>query len=401
MAKRYGMTSGKSVFLAVLLFLSVALLPLSVAAETDFDIVPKLLASWQYDSNYFLAETNERPVFTYLLQPGIDLGIQTAKSSVKLDYTLNAYWYDDRDTVPPLERAASDDDYVGHNLDLQMRYQAFTRLQFGLDDLYLLTRDPAQSDAFSNSILRLKYHLNALTPFLVYEFGPKFSVAARYRNTKINYVDTDIGDSDENRGIFDFIYNLNSRNSIDLQYQYWQKNYDVPSDSDYTSNQIQLLFRRQMRAFDIIIGGGYQNRKFDDSALGDIGKPVFKLIIDGEIIEKRRAYATFSAEQNLNDQSFSDDYFLATRFGLNGGYEFTSKLSAGALASYQLSDYQLTSRKDKTFTVSGNVNYRLARWMALNVAVGYENRDSNINGLSYDDTFVIASLNFSYELGRK
>ena len=276
MAKRYGMTSGKSVFLAVLLFLSVALLPLSVAAETDFDIVPKLLASWQYDSNYFLAETNERPVFTYLLQPGIDLGIQTAKSSVKLDYTLNAYWYDDRDTVPPLERAASDDDYVGHNLDLQMRYQAFTRLQFGLDDLYLLTRDPAQSDAFSNSILRLKYHLNALTPFLVYEFGPKFSVAARYRNTKINYVDTDIGDSDENRGIFDFIYNLNSRNSIDLQYQYWQKNYDVPSDSDYTSNQIQLLFRRQMRAFDIIIGGGYQNRKFDDSALGDIGKPVFK-----------------------------------------------------------------------------------------------------------------------------
>ena len=129
-----------------------------------------------------------------------------------------------------------------------------------------MTRDPAQSDAFSDSILRLKYHLNALTPFLVYEFGPKFNVAARYRNTQINYVDTDIGDSDENRGIFDFIYNLNRRNSIDLQYQYWQKNYDV--GTDYTSNQIKLIFRRQMRAFDIIVGGGYQNRKFDDSDLG-------------------------------------------------------------------------------------------------------------------------------------
>ena len=252
------MTSGKSVFLAVLVILSAALLPLPVAGAADFDIVPKLLASWQYDSNYFLANTNERPVFTYLLQPGIDLGIQTAKSSVLLDYTLNAYWYDDRDTVPPGERAASDDDYVGHTFDLKMRYQAFTRLQFGLDELYLLTRDPAQSDAFSDSILRLKYHLNALTPFLVYEFGPKFSVAARYRNTKINYVNTDIGDSDENRGIFDFIYNLNSRNSIDLQYQYWQKNYDVATD--YTSNQVKLIFRRQMRAFDIIVGGGYQNR---------------------------------------------------------------------------------------------------------------------------------------------
>ena len=393
------MTSGKSVFLAVLVILSAALLPLPVAEAADFDIVPKLLASWQYDSNYFLANTNERPVFTYLLQPGIDLGIQTAKSSVELDYTLNAYWYDDRDTVPPGERAASDDDYVGHTFDLKMRYQAFTRLQFGLDELYLLTRDPAQSDAFSDSILRLKYHLNALTPFLVYEFGPKFSVAARYRNTKINYVDTDIGDSDENRGIFDFIYNLNSRNSIDLQYQYWQKNYDVATD--YTSNQVKLIFRRQMRAFDIIVGGGYQNRKFDDSDLGDIGAFTYNVAIDGEILEKRRAYATLSAEQNLNDQSFGDDYFIATRFSLIGGYEFTSKLSAGALASYQISDYQLTPRKDNTYTVSGNVNYRLARWMALNVAVGYENRDSNINGLSYDNTFVIASLNFFYELGRK
>ena len=399
MAKRYGMTWAKAVLLAVSAIISVAPLPLSVAAETNFDIVPKLLASWQYDSNYFLANTNERPVFTYLLQPGIDLGIQTAKSSVQLDYTLNAYWYDDRETVPPLERAASDDDYVGHTFDLQMRYQAFTRLQFGLDNLYLLTRDPAQSDAFSDSILRLKYHLNALTPFLVYEFGPKFNVAARYRNTQINYVDTDMGDSDENRGIFDLIYNLNSRNSIDLQYQYWQKNYDV--GTDYTSNQAKLIFRRQMRAFDIIVGGGYQNRKFGDSDLGDIGAFTYNIAIDGEILEKRRAYATLRAEQNLNDQSFSADYFIATRFSLSGGYEFTSKLSAGALASYQISDYQLTSRKDKTYTLSGNVNYRLARWMALNVAVGYENRDSNINGLSYDNTFVIASLNFFYELGRK
>jgi hypothetical protein len=393
------MTWAKAVLLAVSAILSVALLPLSVAAETNFDIVPKLLASWQYDSNYFLANTNERPVFTYLLQPGVDLGIQTAKSSVQVDYTLNAYWYDDRDTVPPLERAASDDDYVGHTFDLQMRYQAFTRLQFGLDNLYLLTRDPAQSDAFSDSILRLKYHLNALTPFVVYEFGPKFSVAARYRNTLINYVDTDIGDSDENRGIFDFIYNLNSRNSLDLQYQYWQKNYDV--GTDYTSNQVKLIFRRQMRAFDIIVGGGYQNRKFDDSDLGDIGAFTYNVAIDGEILEKRRAYATLRAEQNLNDQSFSPDYFIATRFSLTGGYEFTPKLSAGALASYQISDYQLTSRKDNTYTVSGNLNYRLARWMALNVAVGYESRDSNIDGLDYDNTFVIASLNFSYELGRK
>lgn len=394
------MARAKSCVLAALAVLWMALPPLSVSVAADFDIVPKVSGSWRYDSNYFLANFNERPVFTYLLQPGLDLGIETAKSSVKLNYTLDAYWYDDRDSVPPFERAASDYNYVGQTGDLQMRYQAFPRLQFGLDDTLRLTRDPAQSDQFSDSIIRAKYCLNAVTPLMIYEFGPKFNAAVRYRNTKIDYLDPkDIEDSRENRGIFDFIYNFNRRNSIDLQYQYWRKDYEV--SSDYSSNQVKLIFRRQMRSFDLIVGAGYQNRNYTDSTLGSDGVFTYNVILDGEILEKRRAYATFRAEQNLNDQAFGSDYFIATRFGLSGGYEFTPKLSADALTSYQISDYQLTPRKDKTYTLSGGVNYRFTRWMAFNVAVGYETRDSNIFGLDYDNTFVIARLNFAYEIGRK
>ena len=394
------MTWAKLGLFAALAVLWMALPPLSVSSAADFDIVPKVSGSWRYDSNYFLANFNERPVFTYLLQPGLDLGIETAKSSVKLNYTLDAYWYDDRDSVPPLERAASDYNYVGQTGDLQMRYQAFPRLQFGLDDTLRLTRDPAQSDQFSDSIIRAKYCLNAVTPLMIYEFGPKFNAAVRYRNTKIDYLDPkDIEDSRENRGIFDFIYNFNRRNSIDLQYQYWRKDYEV--SSDYSSNQVKLIFRRQMRSFDLIVGAGYQNRNYNDSTLGNDGVFTYNVILDGEILEKRRAYATFRAEQNLNDQAFGSDYFIATRFGLSGGYEFTPKLSADALTSYQISDYQLTPRKDKTYTLSGSVNYRFTRWMAFNVAVGYETRDSNIFGLDYDNTFVIARLNFAYEIGRK
>ena len=386
--------------LAVLAILCVTLLPLSVWAAADFDIVPKVSASWRYDSNYFKADFNERSVFTYLVQPGIDLGIETAKSSVLLNYTLDAYWYRDRDSVLPFERAASDDDYIGQTGDLKMRYQAFDRLQFGLDDTLRLTRDPGQSDQFSDSILRAKYCLNAVTPLLIYEFGPKFNVGLRYRNTKIDYLDpADIEDSVEHRGIFDFVYNLNRRNSLDLQYQRWHKKYEV--STDYTSNQVKLIFRRQMRSFDLVVGGGYQNRKFEDSDLGNVGAFTYNVLLDGEILERRRAYATFRAEQNLNDQAFNSDYFIATRFALSGGYEFTSKLSADALAAYQISDYQLTPRKDNTYTLSGSLNYRFARWVALNLAAGYENRDSNIPGLNYDNTFVIARLNFAYEIGRK
>ncbi len=400
MHNRYGMNKAKLGSLAVLIFLCVTLLPLSVWAAADFDIVPKVSASWRYDSNYFKADFNERSVFTYLVQPGIDLGIETAKTSVLLNYTLDAYWYSDQDPVPAFERNASDYDYIGQTGDLKMRYQAFDRLQVGLDDTLRLTRDPGQSDQFSDSIIRAKYLLNAVTPLVIYEFGPKFNVGLRYRYTTIDYLDpADIEDSWENRGILDFVYNLNRRNSLDLQYQYWSKKYEV--SSDYTSNQVKLLFRRQMRSFDLVVGGGYQNRKYKDGALGSTGAFTYNVLLDGEILERRRAFATFRAEQNLNDQAFNSDYFIATRFALSGGYEFTSKLSADALASYQISDYQLSPRKDNTYTISGSLNYRFARWVALNLAAGYESRDSNIPGLNYDNTFVIARLNFAYEIGRK
>ena len=103
-------------------------------------------------------------IFLRILMNGLSLptccsrvsifGIETAKSSVKLNYTLDAYWYDDRDSVPPFERAASDYNYVGQTGDLQMRYQAFPRLQFGLDDTLRLTRDAAQCHR-TNSAIRL------------------------------------------------------------------------------------------------------------------------------------------------------------------------------------------------------------------------------------------------------
>jgi hypothetical protein len=247
------MARAKSVVVAVVSVLCAAFSAPEISPAADYDIVPKVAASWRYDSNYFRADFRERSVFTYLLQPGVDLGIQTAKSSLLLNYTLDAYWYDDQDEAPPGEISASDYDFVGHTGDLQARYQAFTRLQLGLDDTLRLTRDPAQSDQLSNSIIRAKYCLNAVTPLAVYQFGEKFSVALRYRNTKIDYLDpSEIEDSLEHRGIFDFIYNLNRRNSIDLQYQLWNKDYEV--SSDFTSNQIKLIFRRQMRAFDLVIG---------------------------------------------------------------------------------------------------------------------------------------------------
>ena len=375
--------------------------PVSICKAQNLNIQPKISASWQVDSNYYLAQDSEREVFTYKLQPGIRVDFEAPKSTLMLDYTLDAYYYDDRDPVPPGEQPTDDDDYIGHTLTSEARYQAFDRLLLGLNESYYKTRDPAESDPFSNSIDREKYYINRITPFVVYEFAPKFSVRLRYRNTKINFDPSSSEDSTENRGIFNLVYNFTRRSSMDFEFQHWKKEYNKGT-SDYSANQGKLIFRKQFKIFRISAGAGYQNRSFDDSSLDDMDVFTYNLNIDGEgKLANRRSYVSLNVEQNFNDQSTGNNYYTATRFILRGGHEFSSKLSGDAQASYLIADYELNRRKDDVYEFSGSINYKFARWLTFSVTGGIEERDSNLEGLDYDNTYFIANLEFAYDLGRK
>ena len=377
--------------------------PVEGLAAARFTIKPKVSTSWQVDTNFYRAEAIDREVYTYLLQPGIDLGVETAKGHLALDYTMNDYNYDDKDPIPPGEQAADEEDYIGHTARLEARYRAFDRLLLGLDNSYYKTRDPVQSDRFSNAIDRDKYFINRLTPLLFYEFGPKFSAGLRYRNTETDY---DIGtreDSTENRGMFDLIYNLTRLTSLDLEYQHWKRDYDLTT-SDYTSDQIKLIFRKQFKYFSFEVGGGSHNRDFDKPTPKDIDVFTYRIAITGQnppAPEPWRSHITFAAEQNFNDSGTGDSYFEAHRFSLDAGHLFEEKILVGIEGYYQISDYETAPREDKTYDISGSLGYLFTDWLTFSITVGFEERNSNLAGYDYDNRYYMAKLDFVYDLGRR
>ncbi len=401
------MCSNRIRFIVLSAIVAAIFFPVKTYSASKFNIIPKISAGWEMDSNFYRAEEREREVYTYTIQPGLKVDFKSPKTSLMLDYTLKPYYYDDRDPVLPGEKPSDDDDYTGHSLIGEARYQAFDRLLLGLNESYNKTRDPAQSDALNNSIDRSLYQINMLTPFVAYEFGRKFSARLRYRRTDIDYAPEEREDSKENRGIFDLIYNFTPKNSLDLEYQYWQKDYDWISP-DYSSNQAMLIFRKELRIIKIEAGIGYQNRNFDDPGIDDWDAFIYKFNISGKgTIANRRSYIAFNVDQNLNDQTFEDDYFLATRFTLSGGHEFSRKLLGEITAYYQISDYERSygltpegttdQRKDDTYELSGTISYKFARWLIFSVTAGHEKRDSNLAGLSYDNNFLISRIEFAYD----
>ena len=229
-------------------------LPLTLLGADNFIAAPKIAAGWQVDSNYFLSENNEREVSTYLIQPGIEVGYETAKSEVLLDVNLNAYFFDDHDSVPTDEPKASDDNYLGFNLNFKAITEPNDRLLVGLRNRSYLSRNPGQVDALGNYTGRDKYWQNYFRPRLHYDLTGRLAVDIGYQNRLFHWLDGPNDDLHENRGMAALIYSLRRTLQVGLQYQLWRTQYDG-NTSDYTSNQLGLLLEKQFHHISLLAGG--------------------------------------------------------------------------------------------------------------------------------------------------
>jgi len=384
-------------------------LPLNLLGAGKFIVTPKIAVGWQVDSNFWKSEDDEQEVFTYLIQPGVELGYETAKSLVSLNYTANAFSYDDQDSVPAGQRKASDDDYLGHTAIFQAETRPTGRWLLALDNSFYLTRNSAQTGSLGNFTDRDKYWVNRFMPRVYYDIGPRFAAGLRYRNEALEWLDGDNNDSIENRGIGDLIYKISPTAQLDFEGQHWQRDFDGNS-SDYTSNQLRLILRKQFKVISFEAGGGYQDRRFDDSDQDDISTPAWMGAITGQWPPAPdRASSRFALrfDQNFNDNGLGSGYYVARRLSLVLGHIFQEKIETSIEGWYQNSDYKkyrgftssgsLKKRDDDTYRILGRIGYRFLDWMTFYVAGGYEDRDSNLVGLSYDNTFFRARIDCKFE----
>lgn len=380
----------------------------SPASAQRLIIKPHIQTDWQTDSNFHKAENEEKTVHTYTVKPGIDLGYTTDKTRMTLGYTLQRFMYNDRDKNMPGQRDADDYDYTGHNAEFRVKTQPTQRIELGLDNTFMKTRDPASADANSDSIERYKYTLNRFSPRMLYRFGEKFSVALKYTNLITDYTEDGPGeqeDSVENRGGLTWIYNLTPKTSFDLDYQIWERDYDKDS-VDYTSNQVMFNANHQVNYLTFGAGIGYHNRDFDKTVpSGDIDRFVWKVSVlgqnppDARSIPKSSIYLSLGS--NLNDSGTGDTYYNSTRLDARLTYLAVEKINCILSGYYQNSDYKTSNREDDRWLLSVGADYLINRFFTVGLSCGYEDRDSNYAGKSFDNQYVMLKANFNYDMASR
>ena len=370
-------------------------------------IKPYVETGWQRDTNFHKSDNDTKTVDTYNAKGGVQLGYTTEKSQVFLDYYFNILRYDDRDYIAPTAIKADSFDYTEHRANFTSQAQITDRLLIGLDDLFMRTRDPANSDDNDNGVDRYKYDMNSFTPRVAYKLGDKFGLGLKYNNLLLDYKDDALGqgeDSTENRGTFVLSYYFNSKTSFDLDYQIWARDYDKQS-VDYTSNQVMARINHQFNYVTLAAEAGYHIRDFDVAGVDDLDKFTWRLSASGEKpsetagIPKHSMYMGFGSK--VNDSGSGNSYYDALRLDVRLSYLFIEKINCSLSGYYQNSDYETSTRKDDRYYISLAADYLITNYFSLGLQGGTEDRNSNINTKDFNNSFIQINAKFNYDFGAK
>jgi hypothetical protein len=353
-------------------------------------IIPNVLLNLQtnYDSNFYYLSSDEKSVVTRLVEPGFEVGVETAKALIAARYTLSANYYDE----------AGEDDFYGHQGLLLGEVELTDRTKFDIKNRFIYTQDPGQLDPIGTPASREKYFQNRFRMALSYYFEPKFTVEVGYQNWITDYDKHELEDAKGNQGSIDLIYHLNRSSALDIEYQYWSMNYDGVTP-DYNSHLLWFKYRKEWRLVALEAGVGYHKRSYDESGLSDSTTTIYNLILDGASRSGKSRYS-LSGQQNYNYLGFhSNDYYKAYRFTGKYDYDWTVRITSGLEASYQNNDYINSQREDDIRKVAGDVGYLFKEWLELVMSLSYEERDSNTTSRDYDRLIALIELQFDYDIG--
>lgn len=419
----------------VFVLIGVVILPVLLSSEESIgakiEIKPMITASAEYDSNFYRTEGNERAVDTYTVKPGVRLGTSTERSSLFVSYKLEAFWYNDRDSVPEGERKASNSDYLGHLFVLDGAYDATDRLTVGLKDDFTISQVPTESDRLAPRVDRETYLVNTLRPWISYDFSPKWFAMLDYHWNIVDYEERDFDDSQAHGPRFKLTYRPSRTLTLDFVYDYFNRKWS--DDREYNSNRARLGFEKLYNYLSFGGWAGYHDRSYDDPTPSEDAR------LGSDSTVPFAGYITWqNPSRAMGTSGFGDGFLLANSYAnLSGGRDYPNltffrdnytydyiMLVLGASVwnqriplylkgEYGVRDFerwtglntsgQEVIRRDDLYEIRAGIGYWITKkkqWL-LSFSLGRETQDSNLVGFNWDNDYAMLKLRWNYDLASR
>jgi hypothetical protein len=241
-----------------------------------------------------------------------------------------------------------------------------------------------------------------------YQVGPRWALFAGTIESSTNFERNGLQSNDVHakEGEFGSEFTAGEKTSVGLAYRYTDSDYPpAPLGSQNFREGLEYFYVKhavsEKTSFDA--SAGYLKREYASGAIDSFSgilwsasalwKPTDKLQLNADAWRKLQAY--------LTEQS---DYFVSRGGSVSPHWIPTDKVTLGLLLSFEQQDYigrsiiivSLPGRRDRVLNGQGELTYLVYRFMTLDLACGYQKRDSSEANFSYQDVVASAKVTFKF-----
>ena len=382
--------------------------PDRVAPESDalgiglggFTAYPKLGLSTAYDSNIFAIDSQVESDARFVIDPSFAVESNWSSNELSLGGFLSSSLLADNTTEDKLDwgfgTSGQLDVLEGSNVKGMLGYQDLTEDRGGIDAVDV--SKPVEYGHLQAGLV-VNHRINQLTlsggaDFQRFDYDPssqKFRDRDLWTATGQGGYTFSPGYSGFFRGEFSDRNFQNLANPLPLP---------APPNSRVSqdSQGYELVVGVASEITNLISGEasiGYFDQNYDSSALKDISGVSFRVDLGWEITKMTSLRLT--ASQDVVDSTTAGSGgILYTNAGFGVDHELTPEANLKFDFGFYNGDYKGIDREDDGFRVSLGADYRMSRFVHLDLLYSFEDRDSNVAGQDFTRHQVSFGVRLQY-----
>lgn len=361
-------------------------------------VTPELGSEYKYRSNIYLQEENETDSWIFLLRPVVRARAQDRDNFYQLSYETEFAWYDE--DYPSNRNDYFDHTFSGDAYILFNEYWTFTAFgsyAFLHEDRGTGITEGDIGEAVDKPV---EYEQGDIKGSA--EYGSQRGIgrlkfdASYMERTYTNFRElTRIRDRDETGLGLAFFHPLAPKTDIYVAYRYKDISYpndfsDLPALDSQEHNAVGGLEWEITPNLTSSAEAGYLKKTFDDSGRGDYTGLSWMLDLWVQLRERDLVVITGSRE--AQETNLQGDFIRSETLALDWTHDWSDRVYtklSGSAGNDKFEGSQ-NEREDDIYNISLRLGYEFRRWANVYTSYHWDDKESNVDGLSYTDhTFII------------
>lgn len=374
----------KKLLLCVLFIITI--LSSRTALAFQFDIVPGISITEEYNDNIFLDSSNRVDDFITYVIPSVNVSMRSASTDLRIGYFTSFSFYTHNSDL---------NDDPAHNFIGSSQFRITDRLTLSLSDHYVRSTETGDIRAIPDVgpvSERRKLTYNNATGNISYQLRNNltWSLGASYVYSK--YEETESNETKTYSGNSSLHYTLSPRTTLSVNAAYHHYDYDTEHDGKGQDYALTLTYAINPTLTIDLTGGVSITKTEGDESHVDFtgGATISKRLQKGEIAAVYR--------QNVISGTETDSPVTSRTASLRGSRFLTSKLTASIGTSFGKYESVETHETDtEAITFNTSLSYSFRPW--ANISLSYEYVNSNDKTDDDDDYYnnrVLLVVNFTY-----